>query len=209
MNQLEAIYREALENICKTLDGCGMRQDEEMPLSELLLLRVAREALSAQGEQETPTDFRNAGNTNFNRPNGRPEPPTCPKCGRYECTSTDLTGLCGDGTYFDPEMPPIKCQVVNVTLPAPQEPPNPAVGQATSVMAEGMVYKKGDSSKSPSDPFVNLEPKSTETQERCPKCKTEVEWVVPPIPGVKPFFQCQDPDCNWMSDDDFPERKSI
>ena len=100
MTQLEAIYREALENIKNTLDGCGMRQDEEMPLSELLLLRVAREALSAQ------------------------KPPT-------------------------------------------------------------------------------------ETQERCPKCKTEVEWVVPPIPGVKPFFQCQDPDCNWMSDDDFPERKSI
>ena len=53
MNQLEAIYREALENIKNTLDGCGMRQDEEMPLSELLLLRVAREALSAQGEQGT------------------------------------------------------------------------------------------------------------------------------------------------------------
>lgn len=49
MTQLEAIYREALENIKNTLDGCGMRQDEEMPLSELLLLRVAREALSAQG----------------------------------------------------------------------------------------------------------------------------------------------------------------
>lgn len=48
----------------------------------------------------------------------------------------------------------------------------------------------------------------TETQERCPKCKTEVEWVVPPIPGVKPFFQCQDPDCNWMSDDDFPVTES-
>ena len=55
MTQLEAIYREALENIKNTLDGCGMRQDEEMPLSELLLLRVAREALSAQGEQGTQT----------------------------------------------------------------------------------------------------------------------------------------------------------
>ena len=48
----------------------------------------------------------------------------------------------------------------------------------------------------------------TETQERCPKCKTEVEWVVPPIPGVKPFFQCQDGDCNWISDDDFPVTES-
>ena len=48
----------------------------------------------------------------------------------------------------------------------------------------------------------------TETQERCPKCKTEVEWVFPPIPGAKPFFQCQDGDCNWMSDDDFPVTES-
>ena len=48
----------------------------------------------------------------------------------------------------------------------------------------------------------------TETQARCPKCKTEVEWVVPPIPGVKPFFQCQDQDCNWISDDDFPVTES-
>ena len=70
MTQLEAIYREALENIRKTLDGCGMRQDEEMPLSELLLLRVAREALSAQGGQGTdqvPTK----------------NPITCPHCGSH------------------------------------------------------------------------------------------------------------------------------
>ena len=65
MTQLEAIYREALENIKNTLDGCGMRQDEEMPLSELLLLRVAREALSAPTAQEPPTQ----------------KPVKCPKCG--------------------------------------------------------------------------------------------------------------------------------
>jgi hypothetical protein len=32
----------------------------------------------------------------------------------------------------------------------------------------------------------------------CPKCGTRVEWVIPPIPGAKPFFQCEDGDCNWM-----------
>ena len=38
----------------------------------------------------------------------------------------------------------------------------------------------------------------------CPKCGTEVEWVVPPIPGAHPFFQCQDGDCNWIQDDESP-----
>jgi endogenous inhibitor of DNA gyrase (YacG/DUF329 family) len=44
--------------------------------------------------------------------------------------------------------------------------------------------------------------RQTEDDEsKCPKCGTKVVWVVPPIPKVKPFFQCEDPDCNWLSGD--------
>ena len=156
MNQLEAIYREALENIKNTLDGCGMRQDEEMPLSELLLLRVAREALSAQGGQGTdqvPTK----------------NPITCPHCGSHNNHDEKTCYK----QYGD------KCPFCEMNL---------------------------DGCMDCRNAFEVVPP--TETQERCPKCKTEVEWVVPPIPGVKPFFQCQDGDCNWISDDDFPVTES-
>jgi hypothetical protein len=36
---------------------------------------------------------------------------------------------------------------------------------------------------------------------KCPKCGTNVEFVVPPIPGAEPFYQCEDGECNWMSTD--------
>ena len=159
MTQLEAIYREALENIKNTLDGCGMRQDEEMPLSELLLLRVAREALSAQEEQGTQT---------------YEEARICPDCDGY-----GSLGHAPDGRL-------ISCE---------------SCGGHEDSIGTGVI-------KAVISPTPTAQEPPTETQERCPKCKTEVEWVVPPIPGVKPFFQCQDPDCNWMSDDDFPVTES-
>lgn len=157
------------------------------------------EALSAQGEQGTDTGCQHEFVSDYGLQ------PACTKCGKVK----DLLGcpFCGEIPDFESDVQEVgsyyavECPGCNAQGPIAEYPDTACdVWDARS---------KIETEKHESAPSPTAQKPPTETQARCPKCKTEVEWVVPPIPGVKPFFQCQDPDCNWMSDDDFPERKSI
>ncbi len=208
MTQLET-YRKALENIKTSISHHSRsghklkkRSDGKTDMyyfDEFCALCIALEALSAQGEQGTDTGCQHEFVSDYGLQ------PACTKCGKVK----DLLGcpFCGEIPDFESDVQEVgsyyavECPGCNAQGPIAEYP--------DTVCDVWDARSKIETEKHESAPTPTAQKPPTETQARCPKCKTEVEWVVPPIPGVKPFFQCQDPDCNWMSDDDFPERKSI
>ena len=208
LTQLET-YRKALEAIPRPLSnyrggapGCGAcgfipRGPGEEHYADCWWVGI-KKALSAQGEQGTDTGCQHEFVSDYGLQ------PACTKCGKVK----DLLGcpFCGEIPDFESDVQEVgsyyavECPGCNAQGPIAEYPDTACdVWDARS---------KIETEKHESAPTPTAQKPPTETQERCPKCKTEVEWVFPPIPGAKPFFQCQDGDCNWMSDDDFPVTES-
>jgi len=128
-------------NVCT---GCGIEKacldadnDVEVLIKALDLIcglsdEQARSGVGQKIAYEQLARYRGQSSTN-------PVQPTCPKCGRTDCTSNDGSGLCGGGKVFDPELEPLKCQIINLNPGA--KPPVQAEGPSWAIYHFGNWYK--------------------------------------------------------------------